>query len=112
MLLLAMGQSWLVPPGPMTFVGCVEESDLQTGFIVLPYQGQRPMAHISVKAMDVFNLSKKKKRREVHIDLWTPVLLLPLGHSCEIVPPRLKLRSHTLCSAAVCWERLGMVVLA
>lgn len=52
----------------------------------------------------VFLISQKGG--EVHIDLWTPVLLPPLGHSCEIceiVPPRLKrLGSHSLpCSSVL-----------
>lgn len=42
------------------FVDLREESALQSGFIALLYQDHRPVAHISVKEIDVFNLSKKR----------------------------------------------------
>lgn len=84
------------------FVGCVEESALQTGFIVLPTKAGGPWLTFQLNQW-MFLISQKGGK--VHIDLWTPILLPPLGHSCEIVSPRLKCQGHTFCPAAVCWGK-------
>lgn len=68
-----------------------------SGFIAFPTMARKPWLTFQLKKW-MFLISPKK-RCEVHTDLWTPVLLPLLGHSCEIVLPRLK---HQGSPAAVC----------